>query len=151
VHYRCELVGSCVSQYQRINLLKGEIAVPELVVLVPDAGVAQAEVVDCKLQMRSVQRDSIENGFIAARVDKLAAEPGTGFFNVDSHFETAFISPIQSPVTSWRELLSSWPTSKVRFERETCSQYPFQFITKSASRTAIASTWYQVINSVLRL
>ncbi len=55
-------------QRKRIDLLKCQLAVPDLVLVIPNAIVAQLELVHCEMQMCPVRGDLIENGFVTTGV-----------------------------------------------------------------------------------
>lgn len=73
---RGHVFGGSAFQNQRINLLKGQRALPSLLFVVPDAVVIQVELVHSKMQTCTVARDLIENSLVAAGVDQLSFRSG---------------------------------------------------------------------------
>jgi hypothetical protein len=76
-------------QGELIDLLKCQIALPDLFLVMPDTVVTQVELVHGKMQMCPIGRNLVENSFVTARVDKLSAKARVGPFEVDADLETS--------------------------------------------------------------
>ena len=85
----CQVFSSGSFQDELIDLLKCQIATLHLLLLIPDAIVAQVELGHCKMQMDSVGCDLIEGSFITAGVGKMADIARGGPFDMNSDLETA--------------------------------------------------------------
>src|SRR5580700_2350781 len=90
------VLSSGAPQNQRIDLMKCQIAFPDVFILVPHTVVAQVELVHGKMQMCPVGRDLIENRFVAAGIDQLSAEARDARFEVyaDLEFPIHLADPI---------------------------------------------------------